>query len=149
MSVVARIGCLLVLLVFAAAPAKAEAIKVGVVRTLAVGPIFVADQRGYFKDEGLDATIVYFDAAQPIAVAVASGDIDFGVTGMSAAFYTLAGQGALRIIAAGNREMPGFKNAGYVVSDRAYEAGFTSLKQLAGRKVAVTQVGSQLHYDLG
>jgi NitT/TauT family transport system substrate-binding protein len=149
MGTVARILCGLLLLLVAALPASAEAIKIGVVRTLAVGPIFVADNRGYFHDEGFDATIVYFDAAQPIAIAAASGDIDFGVTGMSAAFYSLAGQGVLKIIAAGNREMPGFKNAGYVVSNHAYDAGFTSLKQLAGRTVAVTQVGSQLHYDLG
>jgi len=149
MGIVARILSGLLLLSVAALPAAAEAIKIGVVQTLAVGPIFVADNRGYFHDEGLDASIVYFDAAQPIAVAVASGDIDFGVTGMSAAFYSLAGQGVLKIIAAGNREMPGFKNAGYVVSNHAYGAGFTSLKQLAGRTVAVTQVGSQLHYDLG
>jgi NitT/TauT family transport system substrate-binding protein len=133
----------------AAAPVRAEAIKVGVVRTLAVGPIFVADERGYFRDEGLDATIVYFDAAQPIAIAAASGDIDFGCTGMAAAFYSLAGQGVLKIIAAGNREMPGFKNAGYIASNRAWEGGLRSLKQLAGKTVAVTQVGSQLHYDLG
>jgi NitT/TauT family transport system substrate-binding protein len=109
----------------------------------------VADNRGYFHDEGFDATIVYFDAAQPIAVAAASGDIDFGVTGMSAAFYSLAGQGVLKIIAAGNREMPGFKNAGYIASNRAYDAGLTALKLLAGHSVAVTQIGSQLHYDLG
>jgi NitT/TauT family transport system substrate-binding protein len=150
MSIATRVLAVCTLLALAAiAPAKAEAIKIGVVRTLAVGPIFVADQRGYFKDEGLDATIVYFDAAQPIAIAAASGDIDFGCTGMAAAFYSLAGQGVLKIIAAGNREMPGFKNAGYIASNRAYEGGFTSLKQLAGKTVAVTQVGSQLHYDVG
>jgi NitT/TauT family transport system substrate-binding protein len=124
-------------------------IKIGVVQTLAVGPIFVADERGYFRDEGLDANIVFFDAAQPISVAAASGDVDFGCTGMAAAFYSLAGQGVLKIIAGGNREMPGFKNAAYIASNRAYNAGFTSLKQLAGKTVAVTQFGSQLHYDLG
>jgi NitT/TauT family transport system substrate-binding protein len=68
---------------------------------------------------------------------------------MAAAFYSLAGQGVLRIIAAGNREMPGFKNAAYIASNRAYDGGFRSLKQLAGKTVAVTQFGSQLHYDLG
>jgi len=127
----------------------AESIKVGVVQTLAVGPIFVADERGYFRDEGLDAQITFFDAAQPIAIAAASGDVDFGCTGMAAAFYSLAGQGVLRIIAGGNREMPGFKNAAYIASNRAYDGRFTSLKQLAGKTVAVTQFGSQLHYDLG
>jgi NitT/TauT family transport system substrate-binding protein len=141
----------LCLLLSIGTPARAEAIpiRIGVVQTLAVGPIFVADERGYFRDEGLDANITFFDAAQPIAVAAASGDVDFGCTGMAAAFYSLAGQGVLRIIAAGNREMPGFKNAAYIASNRAYDGGFKSLKQLAGKTVAVTQFGSQLHYDLG
>lgn len=132
-----------------AAPGRAEKIKLGIVQTLAVGPAFVAAERGYFAAEGFDAELVYFDAAQPIAIAAASGDLDYGMTGMSAAFYTLAGQGVLRIVAAGNREMPGFKNAGYIASNRAYEAGLTALKLLAGHTVAVTQIGSQLHYDLG
>jgi len=136
-------------LALGATACQAEAIKLGIVQTLAVGPAFVAQERGYFAAEGLSTELVYFDAAQPIAVAAASGDIDFGMTGMSAAFYSLAGQGTLRIIAAGNREMPGFKNAGYIVSNRAYEAGLTTLKLLNGHSAAVTQTGSQLHYDLG
>ncbi len=118
------------------------------VKTLAVGPIFVAQERGYFAAEGLAAEIVFIDAAQPIAVAAASGDIDFGVTGLSAAFYSLAGQGALRMIAAGNREMPGFKNAGYLASNRAWDEGLRTIKDLAGHSVAVTQRGAMLDYDL-
>ena len=139
----------LALCCFAAAVASAaEPIKIGVVKTLAVGPIFVAVAHGDFAAAGLAPEIVYFDAAQPIAVACAAGDIDFGVTGLSAAFYSLAGDGGLRIIAAGNREMPGFKNAGYLASNRAYEAGLRSLKDLAGHSVAVTQRGGMLDYDL-
>jgi NitT/TauT family transport system substrate-binding protein len=126
----------------------AEPIKVGVVKTLAVGPVFVAQERGYFGEEGLAAEIVYIDAAQPIAVAAAAGDIDFGITGLSAAFYSLAGQGVLRMIAAGNREMPGFKNAGYVASNRAWDAGLKEVKDLAGHSVAVTQRGAMLDYDV-
>jgi NitT/TauT family transport system substrate-binding protein len=137
----------LVLLVSLAAHA-AEPAKIGVVKTLAVGPIFVALDKGFFAAEGLDATLVYFDAAQPIAVAAASGDIDFGITGLSAAFYSLAGDGVLRMIAAGNREMPGFKNAGYVASNRAWDAGLKTMKDLAGHSVGVTQRGAMLDYDL-
>jgi NitT/TauT family transport system substrate-binding protein len=134
---------------FAACGAHAaEAIKIGVVKTLAVGPVFVAQERGYFGAEGLAAEIVYIDAAQLIAVAAASGDIDFGVTGLSAAFYSLAGQGVLRMIAAGNREMPGFKNAGYLASNRAWDAGLKTVKDIAGHSVAVTQRGAMLDYDL-
>ena len=144
-----RFPAALLLATLAAFGARAaEPIKIGVVKTLAVGPVFVAQERGYFAEEGLAAEIVYIDAAQPIAVAAASGDIDFGITGLSAAFYSLAGQGVLRIVAAGNREMPGFKNAGYVASNRAWDAGLKSPKDFAGHSVAVTQRGAMLDYDL-
>ncbi|HUK58725.1 MAG TPA: ABC transporter substrate-binding protein [Stellaceae bacterium] len=129
------------------APA-AEPIKIGIVKTLAVGPIFVAKEKGFFAAEGLDAELVYIDAAQPIAVAAASGAIDFGITGLSAAFYALAGEGVLRMIAAGNREMPGFKNAGYVASNRAANAGLKRIEDLRGHSVGVTQRGAMLDYDL-
>jgi NitT/TauT family transport system substrate-binding protein len=137
----------LMLALCAAAAQAGEPVKIGVVKTLAVGPVFVAQERGYFTAEGLDAEIVYFDAAQPIAVAAASTDIDFGITGLSAAFYALAGQGVLRMIAAGNREMPGFKNAGYLASNRAWDAGLRTIKDIAGHSVAVTQRGAMLDYD--
>jgi NitT/TauT family transport system substrate-binding protein len=143
------IAILAAALSFAGATAAAEAVKIGVVKTLAVGPVFVAQERGYFTDEGLAAEIVYIDAAQPIAVAAAAGAIDFGVTGLSAGFYSLAGSGALRLIAAGNREMPGFKNAGYIASNRAYAAGLTTPQALAGHSIAVTQIGGMLDYDIG
>src|ERR1700684_2144783 len=99
--------------ILAACAARAdEAVKIGLVKTLAVGPVFVAQERGYFAAEGLDAELVYIDAAEPIAGAADSGGVVFGVTGLSAGFYSLAAQGVLKMIAAGNREMPGFKNAG-------------------------------------
>ena len=135
-------------LALAGAAHAAEPIKIGIVKTLAVGPVFVAQERGYFAAEGLAAELVYIDAAQPIAVAAASGAIDFGVTGLSAGLYNLAGQGALKIIAAGNREMPGFKNAAYLVSNRAFDGGLKRLQDLNGHSVAVTQIGGMLDYDL-
>jgi NitT/TauT family transport system substrate-binding protein len=140
-------SCLL-LLASSGAVAAAEPVKIGVVKTLAVGPMFVAQERGYFTAEGLDAELVYFAAAEPIAVAAASGAIDFGVTGLSAGFYSLAADDALKIIAAGNREMPGFKNAGFLASNRAWDAGLTSVAEIAGRSIAVTQRGGMLDYDI-
>ena len=44
--------------------------------------------------------------------------------------------------------MPGFKNAGYVASNRAWDAGLKTMKDLAGHSVAVTQRGAMLDYDL-
>ncbi|HXR88008.1 MAG TPA: ABC transporter substrate-binding protein [Stellaceae bacterium] len=128
--------------------ARAEAIKVGISKLLSYPAVPIAIQRGYFKEQGIDATMEYFDSAQPIAVAVASGSVDFGVSGLSAAFYTLAGQGQLRMIAASGYEAPGFYNIVLLSSLKAYDAGLKSPKNLAGHSVAVTQLGTSLELNL-
>src|SRR5580704_16723870 len=58
----------------AAAAAPAE-IKIGILNTSASGPLYVASEKGYFAAEDLVPKLVVFDAAQPIAVASASGDV--------------------------------------------------------------------------
>jgi NitT/TauT family transport system substrate-binding protein len=135
----------------ATAPAQAvalEPVKVAIVSSLASAPIFVAEAKGDFRDEGLVPELVRFDSAAPIAVAVAAGDIDFGSAGLNAAFFTLAHQGILKIIGSGNSEYKGFQGLGYVVSNQAYAAGVQRFEDLRGRSVAITQTGTALHYAL-
>jgi NitT/TauT family transport system substrate-binding protein len=132
-----------------ALPAEAEILRLGFQRTALSGPTYIAADKGYFAAEGIEPSFVFFDGAEPIAVATVSGDIDFGITGLTAAFYNLAGKGALRIVAAYAREAPGFQSAAYVVSKRAYEAGFKTLKDAPGHSFGVTQIGSTYHYSLG
>jgi NitT/TauT family transport system substrate-binding protein len=130
-------------------PAKAEAIKIGVSKLIGYPGVPIAVERGYFKEQGLDAEMVFFDSAQPIAVAVASGDVQFGTAGMSASFYNLAGQGQLKLIASSAGDAPGFYNLAFVASNKAYEGGLKSIKDLKGHSVAITQVGTSLHYAIG
>jgi NitT/TauT family transport system substrate-binding protein len=131
-------------------PAGASApIRVAIVSTsLASIPLVVANAKGYFRDEGLDATIVPFESAQPIAVAMTAGDVDFGSTGLTDAFFVLANQGALRIIGGDTTEHPGFHGLGFVASNQAYAAGMTSLSDFAGHTIGITQLGSPLQYSL-
>jgi len=130
--------------------AGADPIKIGVLKVTGAAPVFIAQEKGYFAKEGVPAEIVYFDASQPIAVAVTSGAIDFGITGFTAGFYSLAGQGALRVVAGGYaREAPGFHNQGYVASNQAYAAGLKSVRDFPGHSLAMTQIGSPPHYALG
>ncbi len=132
-----------------AAAARAESIKIGVVKTGASGVVFIAQEKGSFAAEGVPAEIVYFESAQPIAVAAASGAIDFGVTAPTAALYSLGGQGSVRIIAGAVQEEPGFHGAAYLVSSSAYAAGLRSFKDFGGHSFGVSQVGSPPHYALG
>jgi NitT/TauT family transport system substrate-binding protein len=131
------------------APAHADAVKVGISKLIGYPAVPVAIEHGYFKAEGLDVEMVYFDSAQPIAVAVASGDVDFGVAGMSAGFYTLAAQGQLRLVASSGGDAPGFYNLAFLASNKAYDAGLKTPRDLRGHSIAITQVGTSLHYAIG
>src|ERR1700746_2429181 len=122
---------------------------IGVLRLSSSAPVFIAEDKGYFRDAGLDIELKFFDAAQPIAVAVTAGDIDFGVTAFTAGLYNLAGKGTLKVIGGMSREKAGYPLIGYFASNKAYEAGLKAPKDLAGKRVAVTQVGSSFHYSLG
>jgi NitT/TauT family transport system substrate-binding protein len=130
------------------APAQAEAIKIGTLKISAYSPMFIAQEKGYFAAEGFTSELVYFDSAEPVAVGVASGSLDFGLSGTSGGLYSLCGQGALRIIAAGPHETPGFRFFVVIASNRSDEAGLKSYKDIAGHAVAVSQIGSPTHYSL-
>lgn len=145
--VVSGVG-LWVAMVVGPSAAAAETIKIGLIKIGTGGPLFVAQERGYFAAEGLAADFVYFDSAPPIAVAVVSGSVDFGTGGLTAGFYSLAGQGALRIIAGAISEAPGFHFVGYLASNHAYEAGLRSPKDFGGHSIAVPQFGSANHYNV-
>jgi NitT/TauT family transport system substrate-binding protein len=122
---------------------------IGVLRLSSSAPVFIAQDKGYFRDAGLSVELKFFDAAQPIAVAVTAGDVDVGVTAFTAGLYNLAGKGTLKVIGGMSREKAGYPLIGYFASPKAYEAGLKSPKDLAGKRVAVTQVGSSFHYSLG
>ncbi|MFZ0809068.1 MAG: ABC transporter substrate-binding protein, partial [Bradyrhizobium sp.] len=123
--------------------------RVGVLRLSSSAPVFIAQDKGYFRDAGLDVELKFFDAAQPIAVATTSGDIDFGVTAFTAGLYNLAGKGTLKVIGGMSREKAGYPLIGYFASNNAYAAGLKTPKDLAGKRIAVTQVGSSFHYSIG
>ncbi|MHB0771999.1 ABC transporter substrate-binding protein [Bradyrhizobium sp. 5.13L] len=149
---IARLAIAGLLAILAAGTARAdEAVKtkVGVLRLSSSAPVFIAQDKGYFRDAGLEVELKFFDAAQPIAVATTSGDVDFGVTAFTAGLYNLAGKGVLKVIGGMSRERAGYPLIGYFASNNAYAAGLKTPKDLAGKRVAMTQVGSSFHYSLG
>ena len=133
-------------------PSNARAedhIKVGLSKQIGFPGVPVGAARGYFKQQGIDVEMVFFDSAQPAAVAVASGDIDFGTVGMSAAFFALAAQGQLKLIASSGGNAPGYFNLAYIASNKAWDAGLKTVADLKGHSIAISQVGTALHYTVG
>lgn len=149
---IARLAAASLLAMMAMGTAQAEdalKAKIGVLRLSSSAPVFIAQDKGYFREAGLEVELKFFDAAQPIAVATTSGDVDFGVTAFTAGLYNLAGKGVLKVIGGMSREKAGYPLIGYFASNNAYAAGLKTPKDLAGKRVAVTQVGSSFHYSLG
>jgi NitT/TauT family transport system substrate-binding protein len=128
-------------------PALANSkIKVGALRFTSHAASFVALERGYFADAGLDVEFKFFQAAQPMAVAIASGDADYAVTAISGGLISLADKGATKVIGGALIEEDGVDGQKILASDAAFQAGLTDPSKLAGKSFAVTQAGSSFHY---
>lgn len=130
------------------APA-ADKVSVSALTFVSSAPLFIAQDRGHFAKEGLEVEIKFFTAAQPVAVAVTSGDADFGTTGLTAGYFNLAGKGTITIVCAQSREERGWEFNAYVASNQAYAAGLTGLDKLPGRNFGISTIGSSHHYMLG
>ena len=130
-------------------PARAEPLRIGLLHTLSPAPLYIAMERGFFREEGLEASFRFFEAAQPIAAAAVSGDIDVGITALTGGFFSLAGRGTLKVIGGGLHEQKGYEGIAVVVSAKAYAGGLTSLSKLPGHSLGITQFGSSFHYIAG
>jgi len=140
---------LLVVLIAPLQAGAAEVLRIGLLHTLSPAPLYVAMERGYFRDEGLDASFRFFEAAQPIAAAAVSDDIDVGITALTGGFFSLAGRGTLKVIGGGLHEQRGYEGTAILASRKAYDAGLTSVAKLAGHSFGITQFGSSFHYMVG
>ncbi len=125
-------------------------VKVGVLRLSSTAPFFIGMDKGFFEAEGIKVEPVWFKAAAPIAVAMASGDIDVGATGLTAALYNSVAQGMkITVVADKGREWPGYKLTAIIVDTEQWKAGVRDLKDLKGKRVGITSIGSTFHYILG
>jgi len=130
----------------APAIAKNRKIVLGALRFTSHSGSFIAFERGYFADAGLHVELKFFQAAQPMAVAIASGDVDFGITAISGGLISLADKGAVKVIGGALSEEKGIDGQKILASDAAFKAGLTSPAALDGKTFGMTTAGSSFHY---
>ena len=132
-----------------AAPAIAQGRKIvlGALSFTSHAGTFVAAERGYFKDAGMDVEIRFFEAAQPMAVAMASGDVDYAVVAISGGLVSLADKGAVKVIGGALSEEPGIDGQKFLVSDAAFQAGITTPAMLDGKRYGISTAGSSFQYQ--
>ena len=142
------LAVLTTLALLSSAARAADHVKFGVFKVVGTSPVFLAEDKGYFAAEGLDVELVPFTAQEPLILGIASGDLDFGATAFTGSFYNLAGQGVLKLVGAFIHEAPGFQANTLIASNRAYEAGLKSPKDLANHAAAVPEIGNPAQYAL-
>jgi NitT/TauT family transport system substrate-binding protein len=136
-------------LIGASAQAQApHAVKIGVVRLTGSIPLYIATDKGYFRDEGLDPQLIWFEASAALPVAIASGDIDFGSAAFTGALFNIGAKGGLTIIASQLRDAAGYHLNALMATNSAYEGGFTKITDLPGKRIGMTTVGSTMHYTI-
>jgi NitT/TauT family transport system substrate-binding protein len=72
------------------APTK---LKVGVLGTTGDGPVYIAFEKGYFKDENLEVEFVQFGSALDMVAPLSAKQLDVGSGGIGAALFNAVAQG--------------------------------------------------------
>ncbi|WP_307770598.1 ABC transporter substrate-binding protein [uncultured Phascolarctobacterium sp.] len=131
-------------------PKEKTKVSLGMLRLTSSAPLFIAMDKGFFAEEGIEIEPQWFDAAHPIAVSTASSKVDVGATGITASLYNMAANGQkLGIVADKGREQKGYSSSALLVTTDNYNTGVKSLKDLKGKRIGITQKGSTFHYMLG
>jgi NitT/TauT family transport system substrate-binding protein len=138
------LGWLLLGLALAAAPAAAEEVKIGVARTLSDAGYYIADAKGFFREEGVEVSITGFNSAAQMIAPLGTGDLDVGGGTVSAGFYNAVGRGILiKIVADQASIKPGYGYSSLMVRKDLVDSGrYKTFADLKGMKVAIGAPGT-------
>src|SRR5262245_47035028 len=125
------------------APA-AEQIKIGISRTISDAGYYVADAMGFFREEGIDVSILGFNSAAQMIAPLGTGELDVGGGTVSAGFYNAVGRGILiKIVADQASIKPGYGYSSLMVrKDHVVSGRYKSFADLKGMKVAIGAPGT-------
>jgi NitT/TauT family transport system substrate-binding protein len=123
-------------------------IKMAVLPIFISAPIFIAEEKGYFAEAGIEFERVTLWQASEILAAFAAGEVVASAGGFGPAQMNAVAQGALdaKLIAPLHSERPPVATP-LVVRRPLYDDGtVTSVAQLKGRRVAINSRGSAVEY---
>jgi NitT/TauT family transport system substrate-binding protein len=119
-------------------------VRVGTVGSMTEAPFYIADKKGYFRDEGLSVTYVPFNSAANMVAPLGAGQLDVGGGAPSAGLYNAVARGIdVRVVADLGRDTPGYGFQQLLVrTDLVKSGAFKSFRDLRGKTIAVAAQGA-------
>jgi NitT/TauT family transport system substrate-binding protein len=112
-------------------------------------PLFVADQKGYFAEEGIQVDLVPVQGGTENVVQVASGNFDVAGGGIGAGMFNAVARGIdFEIVAPLHTERPPLTTPLVVSKTRFDEGELTEVADLAGKVVSTNAKGAATEYWL-
>jgi NitT/TauT family transport system substrate-binding protein len=124
-------------------------LKVGAIGAVSDAGIFIAQEKGYFRDEGLDVELVSFKAAPQILPAIATNEVQVSGSAVSPALFNAFARGiVMKLVADKGQVAKGFGFAAIAIRSDLADT-IKDFKDLKGRKFAVMGKGVSSTAQLG
>lgn len=120
-------------------PPDIGTISIGYIPSLGYAPFFVADQKGYFEEQGLDVALESFRGGSAMLAPLSTGQLDIGGGGAGPGLLNAVNQGLdIKVVGSLASQPEGYGAVPLLVRSDLMESGEVSgPADLAGRKVAV------------
>lgn len=125
------------------ARAQTDEVSVGTASTISDVAIYIAQTKGYFREEGIEVKTKPFASASYMVAPLGAGQLDVGGGAPSAGFYNAVARGIkLKIVADKASSQPGYGVNQILVRKDLVDSGrYKTPKDLKGMKVALAGTG--------
>jgi NitT/TauT family transport system substrate-binding protein len=123
----------------AVAAAQLTAVRFGSPQSISDAGVFIARERGYFRDQGLDVDVIPFQSGPNTIAPLAAGDLDVAGGTVSTALFNAIERGVgIKAVADKGISQPGFEFSQLVLRrDLADSGQVREIADLRGRRVAI------------
>src|SRR5260370_18488781 len=122
---------------FAITGKGADKVAVGTGGSASDAPFYIAYDKGFFKDEGLDVDLIVLDSGAKVIAPLGTGELDVGSGALSVGFWNALVRGIkFRIVADRGHAQPGYLfQTVFMPKDLLDRARFKSPKDLKGMRM--------------
>ncbi len=131
-------------------PGGTATVKMGTVRgSSADAAVFIAMEKGFFRDEGVNVELQQFNTGAQYVAPLGAGQLDAGSGGISAGlFNAVAGDVGIKMVAAKSEVGSPSYTSLLVRKDLVKSGEYNDFSDLKGLKVAIPSLGIPPHYEL-